>query len=177
MTAPQPRVAAFPGGTTARRPTEADQPRIAGLVDQWFGGRRVWPLVTQGWFRHFASTSLLLEGPDGTLRAFLIGYVSPDRPAEAVIHLLAVDPNRRRLGIGRALVEAFAADVAVRGAATVRAVAWPDDPMAVSFFRAAGFRADDGPGSQNLYGVPAFPDFEFPGEDRAVFVRGLVGPG
>jgi hypothetical protein len=45
--------------------------------------------------------------------------------------------------------------------------------VSVSFHRAIGFRVVDGPGSQNLYGVTAFADYDFPGEDRAVFERSL----
>ncbi|HEY7970690.1 MAG TPA: GNAT family N-acetyltransferase [Candidatus Limnocylindrales bacterium] len=162
-----------------RRPTEDDQPRVVERVDHWFGGRRVWPLVGRTWFRHFASTSLLAEDTEAADRAplgFLLGFVSPDRPDEAVLHLVAVEPNHRRLGLGRRLVDAFAADAAAAGARSIRAVAWPDDRPAVVFFRAIGFRAEEGPGSMNLYGVPAWPDHEFDGEDRAVFVREVAPP-
>ena len=172
------------GGSIAlRRPTEEDQPRIAQRVDHWFGGRRVWPLVGRTWFRHFASTSLVAELPadaeaaEGAPLGFLLGFVSPGRPSEAVLHLVAVEPNHRRQGLGRRLVETFAADAAAAGARTIRAVAWPDDRPAVVFFRAVGFRAEDGPGSMNLYGIPAWPDHEFDGEDRAIFVREIAAPG
>ena len=160
-----------------RRPTEDDQPRIAERVDHWFGGRRVWPLVGRTWFRHFASTSLLAEAAAGAPIGFVLGFVSPGRPDEAVLHLVAVEPNHRRQGLGRRLVDAFAADATAAGARTIRAVAWPDDRPAVRFFRAIGFRAEEGPGSMNLYGVPAWPDHEFDGEDRAIFVREIAWRG
>jgi hypothetical protein len=35
----------------------------------------------------------------------------------------------------------------------------------------------DGPGSQNLYGTLAFPDYDFPGDDRVLFERPVVLPG
>ena len=89
----------------------------------------------------------------------------------------AVEPNHRRQGLGRRLVEAFAADARAAGARTIRAVAWPDDRPAVLFFRAIGFRAEEGPGSMKLYGVAAWPDHEFEGEDRAIFVREIASRG
>jgi ribosomal protein S18 acetylase RimI-like enzyme len=156
-----------------RRPTEDDQPRIAGLVEHWFAGRRVWPLVGHTWFRHFADTSLLLETEAATPIAFLLGFRSPSRPGEAVLHLVAVEPNARRRGHGRRLVEAFAAEQSAAGARELRTIAWPDDRGAIEFFRALGFAPDDDPRTQNLYGVPALPDYEFAGEDRAVLIRPL----
>jgi hypothetical protein len=53
----------------------------------------------------------------------------------------------------------------------VIALGWPDDPIAIAFFRALGFVPDDGPGSRRLFGVPAFPDHEGDGQDRVVFVH------
>jgi ribosomal protein S18 acetylase RimI-like enzyme len=127
----------------------------------------------RAWFRHVASTSWIAEDDAGAPIGVLIGYLSQERPDEAVLHLVAVHPSHRRRGIGRALVESLLADVAeaAGGRVTVTALAWPGEPIAVAFFRALGFGPDAGPGSQNLYGTPAFPDYEAPGEDRIVFVR------
>ena len=158
-------------GTALRHANEDDQPRIVGLVDEWFGGRRVRHLVVRAWFRHFGSTSWLAEDEAGRPLGLLLGYRSPDRPAEAVVHLVAVRPDHRRLGVGRSLVEAFRGQVEPAGVTAVSALAWPDDPIAIAFFRALGFRPNDGPGSQRLFGVPAFPDHEGDGEDRVVLVR------
>jgi GNAT superfamily N-acetyltransferase len=159
------------GDVELRHPTEADQPRIVGLVDEWFGGQRVRHLVGRAWFRHFGSTSWVALDHAGHPIGFLIGYRSHDSPAEAVVHLVGVDPNHRRRGIGRALVDAFLAWDGTAAVDTVIAVAWPGEPPAIAFFRALGFRPDDGPGSQNLYGTTAYPDYDGAGEDRVVFVR------
>jgi ribosomal protein S18 acetylase RimI-like enzyme len=159
---------------TFRHPTEADQPRIVGLVDEWFGGRRVRHLVVRAWFRHVASTSWIAEDDDGSPIGLLVGYRSQDHPTEAVLHLIAVHPSHRRRAIGRAMIESFLADVATAGARSVTALAWPGDPIPIAFFRALGFWPLGGPGSQNLYGTPAFPDYEAPGEDRIVFARKLA---
>jgi ribosomal protein S18 acetylase RimI-like enzyme len=167
-----------PGGEhVLRHPTEADQRRLVGVVDEWFGGRRVRHLVGRAWFRHFASTSWLAVDPAGRPVGFLIGYRSPDRPAEGVVHLVGVDPNHRRRGIARALIGSFLTEVARAGVTTVTALAWPDDPIAIAAFGALEFRPDDGPGSQRLFGTTAFPDYDGAGEDRVVFVRELAGDG
>jgi ribosomal protein S18 acetylase RimI-like enzyme len=166
------------GGATGedvelRHATEDDQPRIVGLVDEWFSGQRVRHLVGRSWFRHFGSTSWLAVDGGGHPIGFLIGYRSPDRPTEAVVHLVGVDPNRRRRGIGGALIEAFVADSERIDVGTITAVAWPGEPPATAFFRALGFRPDDGPGTRNLFGTTAYPDYDGAGEDRIVFVLQL----
>lgn len=157
-----------------RHPIEADHATIVGLVDEWWGGQRVQQELPRFWFRHFGGTSWMAEADDAKLAGFVIGFVSPDRPARAVLHLLGVDPNRRRRGIGRALFERFAEEVAGIGATEIEAVCWPANRPAIGFLRALGLDADAGPGSQSLYGSPAYPDYDAPGEDRALYV-GPVG--
>lgn len=154
-----------------RHPDEADHPAVAAVIDEWFGGSRRAHLAGRSWFRHVGSTSWLAIGATGRPAGVLLGYRSQDHPDEAVVHLLAVDPNVRRQGIGRSLVDAFVAGVAERGAREVVVEAWPGDPPVSAFFRALGFRPDDGPGTVNRYGMPAWPDREAPGDDRIVFRR------
>jgi ribosomal protein S18 acetylase RimI-like enzyme len=158
---------------TLRHPDESDHASIAAVIDEWFGGRRIAHLAGRSWFRHVGSTSWLAVDRADRPVGILLGFRSQDHPDEGVIQLLGVDPNRRRQGVGRTLVTAFAEDLAARGARTIVALAWPGDPPSVAFFGAEGFRADDGPGSQNLFGMPAFADFEAPGDDRIVFRRPL----
>jgi ribosomal protein S18 acetylase RimI-like enzyme len=160
-------------GGGLRHPTEDDQPRIVALVDEWFSGRRIRHLVGRSWFRHFGSSSWLSIDDTGQPLGFLLGYRSPDRPDEAVVHLIGVHPNQRRRGIGRNLVATFIADMQAAGARTVTALAWPGEPPSTAFFRAVGFQPADGPGSQNLFGTTAFPDYDGAGEDRIVFVLPL----
>jgi hypothetical protein len=53
----------------------------------------------------------------------------------------------------------------------VTAVTWPGNRLSVAFHRALGFAPADGPGTQNLYGTPAYPDYDADGDDRVVFSR------
>jgi ribosomal protein S18 acetylase RimI-like enzyme len=156
-----------------RRPTEADHAAIVGLVDDWWGGRRLHDLLPRLWFQHFSGTSWVAETADGRRAGFLVGFVSPDRPDVAYVHMVGADPNLRRRGIGRALYDRFIADVRERGARRVVAITWPGNRISVAFHTSIGFRADDGPGTQRLYGTPAYPDYDAEGEDRVVFVLEL----
>ena len=164
------------GDLVFRRPVEADHPAIVSQVDEWWGGRRVHDLLPRLWFQHFAGTSWIAEGAAGTPVGFLVGFVSPDHPDEAYIHMVAVSPNRRRDGLATALYERFLAEVSERGVRRVTAITWPGNRISIAFHLAMGFSPVTGPGTQRLYGSPAFPDYDHHGEDRVVFTRTLDGP-
>jgi ribosomal protein S18 acetylase RimI-like enzyme len=171
------------GGTTRdgtpglrfRRPTPEDHAAIVEVVDEWWGGRRMRALLPRLWFEHFAGTSWIAEdAADGRLVGFVVAFLSPDHPGTAYIHMVGADPNRRRGGVGRALYEQVFEDLQARGATRVKAVTWPGNRISVAFHRSMGFRVDDGPGTSPIYGTPAHPDHDGPGEDRVVFTRDLV---
>ncbi len=156
-----------------RRPVESDHAGIVARVDDWWGSRAVRQLLPRLWFQHFNGTSWVAEGADGRLIGFLVGFISPDRPEEAYIHMVGTSPNLRRSGLGRRLYERFFEDVRARGVRQVSAVTWPGNRGSVGFHRAMGFAPAAGPGTQNLYGTPAYPDYDADGDDRVVFSREL----
>ena len=156
-----------------RRPVEADHPRLIGQVDDWWGGRGVHAMLPRVWFQHFNGTSWVAEDADGRLVGFLVGFMSPEHPDRAYIHMVGTSPNHRRSGLGRRLYERFFEDVRARGAQRVTAITWPGNRISVGFHRAMGFTPADGPGTQNLYGTPAYPDYDADGDDRVVFSREL----
>ena len=160
---------------TFRRPLEADHARIVAQVDDWWGGRRLHDLLPRLWLQHFTGTSWVVQSQTAEPVGFLVGFISPDRPDEAYIHMVGVDPNHRRIGLGQALYARFISDVEARGVTRVRAITWPGNRTSVAFHTAMGFHPSDGPGTQRLYGTPAYPDYDAPGEDRVAFVLDLVG--
>jgi ribosomal protein S18 acetylase RimI-like enzyme len=161
------------GSLRFRRPVEADHRVIVDLVDEWWGGQRIHHLLPRLWFQHFTGTSWIAESSDGRLAGFLVGFLSPDRPGEACVSLVAVNPNLRRQGVGRALYDQFFADIRSRGTKRVTAVAWPDNRAAVVFHRAIGFSVDAGPGTRPIHGVPAHPDYDGDRDDRVLLTRDL----
>ena len=157
------------GEVRYRRPVEADHPGLVSQMNEWWGGTRLQQLFPRLWLQHFAGTSWLAEDGDGRPVGFLVGFVSPDRPDEAYVHLIGTSPNHRRAGIGRELYRHFCDDATARGARRVTAVTWPGNRVSLLFHRALGFEASQAPGTKNLYGSSAFPDYDADGEDRVVF--------
>lgn len=154
-----------------RRPTEADYVPIVRVVDDWWAGRHLDELLPRLWLQHFTGTSWVAETEEAALAGFLIGFLSPDHADTACCHLVATNPNRRCEGIGRELYERFFADARAAGRSRVTAVTWPGNRPALGFHKALGFELVTGPGTQNLYGTPAVPAYDFDREDRAVLVR------
>lgn len=160
-------------GLRLRRPVEADYGPIVSVVDEWWGGRVMHQLLPRLWFQHFTGTSWVAETSDGRLSGFLVGFVSPDHPAEAYIHMVAADPGLRLRGIGRTLYERFIEDVASRGVRTIKAITWPGNRVSVGFHTAMGFKPVAGPTSRRVEGTPAFPGYDYGREARVVFVLGI----
>jgi len=159
----------------ARHLTDDDLAALDGRIRDWREERPGRGATGRSWFRHFGGTSWVAEATaDHRPLGVLLGFRSVDRPAEAVIHLVAVDPAFRRRGIGRYLAERFAADLAGAGATKVTATCRPDDRIALAFFDALGFAPQAGPGSTRLYGVPAFANWDGDGEDRVLLERRTI---
>ena len=169
-----------------RHPTEEDLAALEGRLRDWMEQHgSMGP--GRAWSRNMAGTSWLAEadpagadpadaGEPGAAQAgrplgILLGLASPHATGEASIQRIAVDPEFRRRGIGRALVDRFSDAQERSGASRLTATCRPDDRPSLAFFAALGFRPNAGPGSRNLYGVPAFEDWEGPGEDRVLLER------
>ncbi len=157
-----------------RHPVEDDHPLLVAVVDEWWGGRRVRASLPRLWLQHFTGTSVVAQrDAGGTPVGFVIGFVSPDHPHLAYLHLIGVAPGHRRKGVGRTLVERWAEVVRARGASRATTIAWPGDPAGLAFLRAVGFAVDAGPGTRALYGTAAHTDWNREGDDQAVLHREL----
>ena len=144
-----------------RTAAPSDYERIVAVVDDWWGGRNMSPLLPRLFLDHFAGTSLVIED-DGGLEAFLVGFLSATRPEEAYIHFVGVRPGCRRSGLARALYERFFELARAEGRSAVRCVTSPVNEGSVAFHRKLGFEDE------------LVPDYDGPGADRVAFVKRLV---
>ncbi|MFC6236312.1 GNAT family N-acetyltransferase [Longivirga aurantiaca] len=123
---------------TLRTAAPPDHARILDVMPAWWGGRDLRALVPSLFLEHFAGTSLVAEA-DGELAGFLIGFVSQDRPDEAYVHMIGVDPARRGDGLGRRLHDEFADLVRERGVRRIRCVTSTVNTASVAFHTSIGF--------------------------------------
>ena len=114
---------------------------MIGVVDAWWGGRQMSPMLPRLFFVHFEGTSFVAE-VDGELAGFLCGFLSQTHADEAYVHFVGVDPERRGQGIGTALYERFFAEVRPLGRTVVRAVTSPVNVGSVDFHETLGFEIE-----------------------------------
>ena len=147
---------------TIRHAKPSDYGRVIGRINVWWGGREMAPMLPQLFFLHFEGTSFVAEDGD-ELAGFLCGFLSQTSDDEAYIHFVGVDPERRGSGIGTALYEHFFDEVQAAGRSVVRCVTSPANEGSLAFHEALGFDVER-----------VVPDYDGPGEDRAVLVKRLA---
>jgi ribosomal protein S18 acetylase RimI-like enzyme len=146
-----------------RHTKPSDYGRIIGRVNVWWGGREMAPMLPKLFFIHFEGTSFVAEDDNEELLGFVCGFLSQTASDEAYIHFVGVDPDVRGSGLGRALYERFFEEVRANGRSVVRCVTSPANERSVAFHESLGFEVER-----------VVPDYDGPGEDRALLVKQLT---
>lgn len=147
-----------------------DHGAVMQVIDAWWGGRAMAPLLPRLFFEHFADTCFVAEDAQG-IAGFLCGFLSQSRTGESYIHFVGVRPDLRGGGLGRALYERFFAAAQSAGAATVHCVTSIVNRPSVAFHRQMGFTLV--PGDREVDGIPVHSGHDGRGGDQVLFVRHL----
>jgi ribosomal protein S18 acetylase RimI-like enzyme len=145
---------------------------IISRVDEWWGGRRMAGGLPRLFFNHFAGTGLAADDDEGRIAAFVLGFMSPQRPDEAYIHYAAVDPAHHRTGLGRRMYEAFFKAARDHGRTVVRCLTSPVNKLSISFHQGIGFELVDSIHHED--GIPIHLDYDGPGNHRVLFEKRLT---
>lgn len=148
--------------TVIRHAKPSDYGRIVGRINVWWGGREMAPMLPKLFFIHFEGTSFVAEDAEGELAGFVCGFLSQTADDEAYIHFVGVAPEARGHGLGRELYERFFDEVRASGRSIVRCVTSPGNERSVAFHESLGFEVER-----------VVPDYDGPGEDRALLVKRL----
>lgn len=142
-----------------RAVTKADYDFIVSVIDRWWGGPsgdRASPV----YFYELGRDALLAE-ENGVSVGFLLGFIAPTDPAVGYIHLVGIDPESRRRGVGKRLYDAFIRRAHEAGVRRFKAIAPVGHEGSIAFHTALGFRATE------------VPDYAGPGRARVVFTKDL----
>ena len=150
---------AAPDDLRARSLGPGDFHAARAVADEWMG-RPVGLVMHRLFFEQLGPSGVWME-LDGVPVGFLLGLASEAEPELAYVHFHAVDPARRRRGIGGALYREFGRRMHERGRTRVRALAPTWNEVSQRFHERLGFEGRLSPGHVG------------PGEDRIVFERAL----
>ena len=143
----------------ARPMTKRDFDQIVQVIDDWWGGLT----------RNLAQPVFFYELPDmnrvvdldGRLAGFLFGFLTPTDPPVAYVHLVGVNPDFRRKGVGRFLYTWFEGEARSRGCDAVKATTTLGNEGQLLFHQALGYDAHE------------IADYAGPGRARIVFTKKL----
>lgn len=146
--------------------TKSDYDHVVSVLDRWWGGlsrEQAHPIFFHELGRHALIADDPVPGSDapGQPIGFLLGLVTDGPPPTAYVHLVGIDPEHRRRGVGKRLYEVFVDRAARAGATRVKAITNVGNDGSIAFHRALGFS------------VESDAEYAGPGRPRVVFVRSI----
>jgi GNAT superfamily N-acetyltransferase len=152
--------------------TKHDYDQIVSALADFWGHDRNRALHHPMFVNEFVDCAFVIRHQE-TVVAYLFGFIAHAGPV-AYVHLVAVRPSHRHLGLARQLYEHFT-DVAVsRRCTQLRAITNPENAGSIRFHQSLGFHLE---GVPNAEGVPVIKDYGGPGVDRVVFRKSLAAAG
>jgi GNAT superfamily N-acetyltransferase len=138
---------------TTRALTKADYDHIVGVIDAWWGGPTS-ALAHPIFFYELGKMATVVEH-QGLLFGFIVGELG-------YVHLVGIDPEYRRHGVGTRLYEAFERSCLEAGCQRLKAITTHGNEGSVKFHLARGWRAQQ------------IEDYAGPGRARLVFTKNLT---
>jgi ribosomal protein S18 acetylase RimI-like enzyme len=137
--------------------TQEDFGQIVSVIDRWWGGPT--SALAHPMFFHELGDDALVVVDEGRIVGFLLGFVT--NAGTGYVHLVGIDNDYRRRGVGRRLYESFTTRARARGARRMKAITTAGNQASIEFHRALG------------YDVELVTDYAGPGRHRYVFTREL----
>lgn len=139
--------------------TQEDYQQIVSVIDHWWAGPTS-ALAHPLFFYELGRHAVIAE-EEGRMVGFLLGFMSDTEPKVGYIHLVGIDPEFRRRGVGKALYAEFERQARAAHATALKAITTPGNQGSVEFHRALG------------YTVTLEADYAGSGRARHVFRRDL----
>jgi ribosomal protein S18 acetylase RimI-like enzyme len=146
------------GALNIRGIEKPDFDYLVSVLDRWWGGpagQRAHPYF----FYELGEYALIAED-DGRVVGFLLGLITP-RKDSGYVHLVGIDPDFRRRGVGQRLYERFEERCRSEGVPRLKAIAAVGNDASVAFHEALGFTSEE------------VAHYAGPGRARMVFTKSL----
>lgn len=146
------------GTIVVRSITKQDFDYIVSVFDAWWGG----PTTERAspFFFHELGEHALIAEQDGRVVGFLLGLGVPTQGV-GYVHLVGIDPNARRHGVGKRLYQHFEEACRQTGFKQLKAIGMVGHEASWKFHTALGFEARE------------ISDYAGPGRARMVFTKAL----
>jgi GNAT superfamily N-acetyltransferase len=138
--------------------TKQDFDYIVSVFDSWWGGPST-ERASPFFFYELGEHALIAE-EDGDVVGFLLGLAAPSS-GTGYVHLVGINPDHRRKGVGKELYRYFAEACRRAGLTQIKAIATVGHEGSLKFHQAMGFTAQE------------TPDYAGPGRARVVFIKAL----
>lgn len=138
--------------------TKKDFDYIVSVFDAWWGGPST-ERASPFFFYELGEHALIAE-LDGRVVGFLLGLAVP-KTGVGYVHLVGIDPNARRHGVGKSLYQHFEAACRRTGFKQIKAIGMVGHEASWKFHSALGFEARE------------ISDYAGPGRARMVFTKSL----
>ena len=145
-----------------RKITKGDFDHIVEVIDRWWGG----PMANFAhpmFFYELGDNALIVED-DNRLVGFLLGFIVFKAPKTGYVHLVGIDPDFRRKGVGRILYETFTERCRGLGCERMKAITTPGNEGSIRFHQALGWTPSE------------VDDYAGPDRRRIVFMKELGRP-
>ncbi len=152
--------------------TKTDYDEIVSSLSEFWGHDRNRALHHPIFVNEFGDYAYVIRDREKVV-AYLFGFIAAAK-AVAYIHLVAVRPSHRQLGLARQLYDHFTGVAVSSGCGELRAITNPANATSIRFHRSLGFRLE---GIANADGVPVVKDYAGPDADRVVFRKSLAPDG
>jgi ribosomal protein S18 acetylase RimI-like enzyme len=152
--------------------TKHDYDQIVSELSDFWGHDRNRALHHPMFVNEFADCAFVIRDQE-TVVAYLFGFIAHAEPV-AYVHLVAVRPSHRHLGLARQLYDHFTRFAVSRGCTQLRAITNPENAGSIRFHQSLGFHLE---GVPNAEGVPVVKGYGGPGVDRVLFRKSLAGAG
>ena len=152
--------------------TKTDYDEIVASLSDFWGHDRHRALHHPMFVNEFSDCAYVIRDQE-TVVAYLFGFIAHAKSV-AYVHLVAVRPSHRHLGLARQLYDHFTIRAVSRSCKQLRAITNPENTGSIRFHQSLGFRLE---GAPNAAGVPIVKDYAGPGIDRVVFRKSLEAAG
>ncbi|CAM1354622.1 MULTISPECIES: GNAT family N-acetyltransferase [Tenacibaculum] len=139
---------------------------IINELNNWWGGRKMTDMLPRLFFKYFTNTSFIVKDQNQIL-GFIIGFISQDNPKLGYVHFIGVNPEFRKLNLGKKLYAHFFKEAKCLKLKEIECVTSIKNKLSINFHKSLGFSIQKG--NKEIDGISYFENYDGINEHRVLF--------